>query len=238
MLRKSLFSFLLSSIITVSAWATPLELAKAPTFVDPASITLEVIPPPPAAGSLQQARDLTILMWEQNRRTMYDAQRAWGSVTLEPSYFNEALNARFEEARYPKLYNLMKAVLGDAKIFTDALKLHYKVARPYDADPTMQPIIPVEESFTYPSGHAARGMTSALVLAELFPARRDELLQVGLTLGQDRVIGGVHYVSDIESSVILSQALAQSIIASDAFKAQVLAAQDEINAIQAMQTQP
>lgn len=221
--------------ISFSLWASELQLTKPPVFVNPSDITLELFAPPPVKGSVEEKRDIDILMWEIDSRTIYDAQRAWGSVTLTPSYFNEAINARFEEARYPKLYQLMTNVLGDARIYVDAFKAHYMRPRPYQDNPDLQPIIPVEESSSYPSGHATRGMTAALVFAEIFPQRHEVLVKTGLSLGQDRVIGGVHYPSDIEASVVLAQALAKSITKSDAFKAQVKAAQDEIKSISAMQ---
>lgn len=224
-------------ILSFSAWATPLELAKTPTFVSPNAIQLELLPPPPAPDSLEQKMDNVILMWEQNSRTVYDGQRAWGSVTLTPSYFNEALGARLEESKYPQLYSLINMVMGDSKLYTDAFKNHYKRPRPYNASPAIKPMIPIEESFSYPSGHGTRGMTAALVLAELFPDRRDVLLQTGRTLGQDRIIGGVHYPSDIQAAVTLAESLAKSIIASDAFKTKAKAAQNEIRGISRAQKQ-
>lgn len=221
--------------ISLSLWAADLQLAKSPVFVNPSDITLELLAAPPADGTIEKKRDIDILMWEIDSRTIYDEQRSWGSVTLTPSYFNEAISARFEEARYPKLYQLMTGVLGDARIYIDAFKAHYMRPRPYQDNPALQPIIPVEESSSYPSGHATRGMTAALVFAEIFPQRHDILVKTGLELGQDRVIGGVHYPSDIEASVVLAQALAKSIIQSDVFKAQIKAAREEINSIAAMQ---
>ncbi|MFA6058574.1 MAG: phosphatase PAP2 family protein [Taibaiella sp.] len=221
--------------ISFSLFATDLQLTKTSTFVNPSDITLELLPPPSADGSPEQKRDIDILMWEIASRTIYDEQRAWGSVTLTPSYFNEAINARFEESRYPKLYQLMKTVADDAYIYINAFKTHYKSPRPYQDDPSIKPILPIEESYAYPSGHATRGMTMALVFAEIFPQKREQLIKVGYGLGQDRVIGGVHYPSDIEASVVLAQALAKSIIKSDAFKTQIKVAQQEIDHIASMQ---
>lgn len=223
----SIFLCITSSMI----WAASIQVAKNPTFVDPNDIALELLPAPPAADSLAFQMDTTVLMWEQNTRTEYDANRAWGSVTLTPSYFNEALNARFEESRFPQLYALMNMVLADARLYVDAFKDQYKRPRPYQNDPKVIPIIPIEESTSYPSGHGTRGMTLALVFAEIFPKRSDVLIATGYTLGQDRVMGGVHYPSDISASVTLAQALAESIIASDAFKMKVNEAKDEIASI-------
>lgn len=234
MLRQYLSLFLFT-FIAVCVQAANLEITKTPTFIDPKNIPFETLPPPVAANSDAQSRDMHIVMWEQNSRTIYDIERAWGSVTLEPSYFNEALGVRFEEARYPKLYAIMKTVMNDARIFVDAFKVHYQRPRPYQDSKDVKPVIPVEESYTYPSGHGTRGMTLALVYAELFPKQKEALLKTGLTLGQDRVIGGVHYPSDIEASVILAQALAKNIIASPTFKTQIKDAQDEIVQIKAMQ---
>lgn len=234
-MQRYVLGFLLSFVFSIGAWAAELELPKQPTFVNVEAVTVDLLKPPPAMDSDAQKNDMMILLWEQNRRTIYDAERAWGSVTLTPSYFNQALNARFEESRFPLLYNLMNTVLADTRLYVDAFKVHYKRPRPYQDNPKIKPIIPIEESYSYPSGHGTRGMTTALVFAELFPKRKEQLLQVGLTLGQDRVIGGVHYPSDIDASIQLAHALAQSIIASETFKLQVKAAQGEINRIDAGQ---
>ncbi len=233
MKHRNLGILFLSVIFSFSAFASTLAITKTPTFIDPQNITLETLPPP-AADAETKTRDLAILMWEQNSRTYYDIERAWGSVTLEPSYFNQALGVRFEEARYPKLYSLMKTVMADARIFIDAFKVQYKRPRPYQDNKDIKPAIPIEESYSYPSGHGTRGMTLALVYAEIFPDRHDQLLATGLSLGQDRIVGGVHYPSDIEGSVKLAQSLAKNIVASDAFKAQIKDAEAEIAQIKAL----
>jgi acid phosphatase (class A) len=235
MKQRHLGILLLSLILSFSAFASTLAITKTPTFIEPQNISLETLPPPPTADSEAKKRDLAILMWEQNTRTYYDIERAWGSVTLEPSYFNQAIGVRFEENRYPKLYGLMKTVMADARIFIDAFKVHYKRPRPYQDHKDIKPAIPIEESYSYPSGHGTRGMTLALVYAEIFPERREQILTTGLSLGQDRIIGGVHYPSDIEASVKLAESLAKNIIASDAFKTKLKEAQDEIAQINRIQ---
>ncbi len=231
MLSRSILTLCFTLLFSISTWAAPIGLAGKPTFVNPQDISEELLPQPPAKDSVQEKIDSAILVWEQSRRTDYDYLQAWASVTLDPSHFNEPLGARFEESRFPKLYGIMNTVLADARLYVDAFKAKYKRPRPYQVDPNIKPFIPEEESDTYPSGHATRGMTSALVLAEIFPDKRDALLKSGIKTGQDRVIGGVHYVSDIEASFILADALSKSIIASPVFKSQVAAAQDEIKRI-------
>jgi acid phosphatase (class A) len=62
---------------------------------------------------------------------------------------------------------------------------------------------------SYPSGHATRGLAYAAVLAELVPERREALLERGRQVGVDRVIGGVHWPSDIEAGQRLGAALVE-----------------------------
>ena len=52
-----------------------------------------------------------------------------------------------------------------------------------------------------------------MVLAELRPERREALLAQGRQVGVNRVIGGVHYPSDIEAGQKLGARLAQAWLA-------------------------
>jgi acid phosphatase (class A) len=80
-----------------------------------------------------------------------------------------------------------------------------------------------EESFSYPSGHATRGVLAARVLAELAPARRAELLRLGEQVGYDRVVGGVHYPSDVLAGQRLGAALADELLARPELAAELAA---------------
>ena len=64
-----------------------------------------------------------------------------------------------------------------------------------------------KEGLSYPSGHATISRIEALVLADLVPARRAELLARADEIALSRVIGGVHHPSDIEAGKRLAETL-------------------------------
>jgi acid phosphatase (class A) len=76
-------------------------------------------------------------------------------------------------------------------------------------------------SFSYPSGHATRGTLLARILAELAPERREALLRVGHQIGYDRVVGGVHYPSDVLAGDRLGDAVADALLADPDFRRQL-----------------
>ncbi|MEM9227007.1 MAG: phosphatase PAP2 family protein, partial [Verrucomicrobiota bacterium] len=88
----------------------------------------------------------------------------------------------------------------------------YGRPRPYAANLQVQPCVPLEESTSYPSGHAFAGLCFALLLADIFPEQREALIERGMQIGYDRVVGGVHYPSDVLAGQRLAMACAQVIL--------------------------
>lgn len=50
---------------------------------------------------------------------------------------------------------------------------------------------------SYPSGHTAFGWATALVFAEMWPALQDTILRRGFEFGENRIITGAHWQSDV-----------------------------------------
>jgi acid phosphatase (class A) len=59
--------------------------------------------------------------------------------------------------------------------------------------------------FSYPSGHAAYSRLFALILSELQPERKSEFMARADQAALNRVIGGVHYPTDIEAGKKLAE---------------------------------
>lgn len=81
---------------------------------------------------------------------------------------------------------------------------------------------------SYPSGHTIRGWGMALVLAQLNPARQDEILVAGYEWGQSRVIAGYHWQSDIDASRLLASACFARLQACDKYLEDVKEAREEL----------
>lgn len=81
---------------------------------------------------------------------------------------------------------------------------------------------------SYPSGHAMTGWAWALVLAELAPAKANELMAAGKEMGTSRVICGVHYESDVEAGRDLAAAMVARMHADAEFRADMEKARREV----------
>ncbi len=178
-----------------------------------------LIGPPPEPGSAADKADLDVVLFCQESRNAMNEEQAWIGVTIDIAFFNRALGARYERDWYPRLTELVNDGMKDAKKVADAAKRVFHRPRPYQADPRVKPCIPLEDSFSYPSGHALRACVMAHLLADLVPERGDKLLDYGRRCGMSRVVGGVHYPADVTASFRLGQALSQAIITSPEWQA-------------------
>ena len=96
----------------------------------------------------------------------------------------------------------------------DDLKDKYKRPRPFISHSDIKPCLPLESSFSHPSGHSTWYASTALLLADLMPERRERLIQIGCQGGYRRVYCGMHYPSDVIAGERLAKAITADIIAS------------------------
>jgi undecaprenyl-diphosphatase len=92
------------------------------------------------------------------------------------------------------------AVAGAAALaegITVALKHLTERARPPLADPTIQALVSLPESTSFPSGHAATAFAAATAVGVLHPRLRAPLLGLAVLVAVSRVYLGVHFWSDV-----------------------------------------
>jgi acid phosphatase (class A) len=65
------------------------------------------------------------------------------------------------------------------------------------------------------------------VLSEIFPNQRDALMARSRQIGDDRVLGGVHYPSDIEAGRTLAAAIVKQMLSDPDFQGQLQKVRDE-----------
>lgn len=85
-------------------------------------------------------------------------------------------------------------------------------------------------SYSYPSGHATVGAIAAIVLAELVPERRAELFARGWEYGAARIVGGVHFPTDVESGRLLAASLVVVMLKNERFRHDMESARVELRA--------
>jgi acid phosphatase (class A) len=111
--------------------------------------------------------------------------------------------------------------MQDEPLVTNSAKRHYARTRPFVYFHT-HTCAPKWEHYlihngSYPSGHTTVGWATALVLAEINPARETQILKRGFEYGQSRVICGAHWQSDVDEGRVTGSILCASLHATPRF---------------------
>lgn len=190
---------------------------------------IALLPPPPKAGSPEEAADLDTVRMVFNARTEQEKDRAFKDSGLSFALFQPAIGSEFDLDHLPKTKAMLQQVKKEIGIIIDIPKNHFQRKRPYLIDEHLSLGNP-EPSFSYPSGHSTRGTVYSMVLAELFPDRKGPVLEFGRAIGWDRVLIGKHFPTDIYAGRVLGQAIVKQLMASPNFQADLAAARAEIKA--------
>jgi hypothetical protein len=197
-------------------------------YVKPTDIDWEkLIGPPPKAGSDEQNQEIAKLLEWQAKRTTTDVDRCKAEETADPFIFSGVLGDKFTAKDLPKTASLLKKIQEDVKGITTPAKAKFERKRPPAQDERIKPCVKMEENGSYPSAHATRGVVWSRVLAEMFPDKKDALLKRGLLMGEDRVIAGIHFPSDVAAGQKLGDAIADKLLADPAFQAAMKEAKAE-----------
>jgi len=139
-----------------------------------------------------------------------DVVAAYAEKSFSVFNFAKVVGPFFVEDNLPNTAAFFHKVQKDAAFVTDSAKDYFKRPRPYVADPSLANG-KLEKSFSYPSGHSTESMVLALVLAEIFPEKRDEIIAHARSMGWHRVQIARHYPSDIYAGRVFAQAIAQEL---------------------------
>ncbi len=197
-------------------------------YIKPADVDWEnLLSGPPAAGSDVEKQEIATLLEWQNKRTASDVARCKAEETPDAFIFSGVIGDGFTEQSLPITAKLLKDVAGDIKPITKDAKAKWARKRPPYVDDRIKPCVTLEENGSYPSAHAVRGIVWSTILAELFPEKREKLLARGKLMGEDRVIAGIHFPSDVEAGQKLGRAIAEKLLANAEFQATLTAARQE-----------
>jgi acid phosphatase (class A) len=192
---------------------------------------LALLPPPPPLGTAEDVADRESTLRIYTARTPEEVATGQSEHTVTIFAFTSVIGPFFQPGKLPKTEALFAEVEAETKKIVNRAKNTWKRPRPCVADPTRfaEPGDP-EKSPGYPSGHSTRGTLFALVLAEIFPERREAILAKGRDIGWVRVEIGVHTPLDIYAGRVLGQALARNFLRSPACQADLAAARAEVAA--------
>ena len=175
------------------------------------------VPPPPSPWQTRaEVRRL-----ERLTRHLDDASRQkiayWDAGA--PAYrWIDLVSARLfagtPTSSYPhRVYTYMALAMYDATVATWESKYHYRRPRPSLVDDHVQSALPVPDSPSYPSEHAAAAQAAALVLAHFLPAEAASFQAMAEEAGWSRVLAGLQYPSDYQAGLALGRKVAEEVIA-------------------------
>jgi len=190
---------------------------------------LALLPPPPTPGSAEQEADLNESRMVFKACSPADRARALKDAKLSFSIFEPAIGPVFQPDKLPKAEALLKKIRSEMSDTINAAKDHWQRPRPFRLDSSLL-IGQGEKGFSYPSGHSTWGTLYSLVLSEIFPDKKEALLETGRTIGWDRVLIGVHYHTDVFAGRVLGKAMFNELMKSPEFQKDLEAAKAEARA--------
>jgi acid phosphatase (class A) len=207
--------------------------------------TVAILPPPPLAGSPEQAVDEAVF---RSTRALKGTDR-WALATNDAKLsvaalladFSCALGTTLDPSRMPALVTLVTHALADMSPEIDKTKKFFDRRRPYlvlGGDICTEKTDSLARSPSFPSGHTTIEYGLAMILAQLAPDHAASLLQRGRVLGESRIICGVHWVSDVQSGYLEASSLVSALNGNARFRADLDAARRELDAAQQKPTPP
>lgn len=228
--------------LTVAASAReerPTGYLAADALPDP----LLIVGGPPAEDSPQAAAERA---WFLASRSLEGSPR-WKQAAADAELFGDVGHASFACAvgkaitvkDTPTLSRLMDRMVMDAAKSVAILKTTFNRPRPMVGHDDAPLCVPREDwmktNSSYASSNAAAGWAWALVLAEIAPDRASSVLVRGKEFGDNRVICGLHYASDITAGQAMAAATVAVLHANPEFVKDLATAKAELAAARAPQ---
>lgn len=191
------------------------------------------IPEPPEFTGGEFANDFFYYQWGRDMRENEQEAIAaiWDEgVSLEQA-FEKTLGIKLSEGEAPEIVLLCQRAVTDVADANRKVKEKYKRIRPFATfkDPSLTPWSDPEEeqTFSYPSGHTARGYMYAMVLTVLDPSLSLKLIGRAQEYALHRIVCGHHWKSDIDAALMLVAGIFPMVVSTDAFQAQLKKAREE-----------
>ena len=173
------------------------------------------LPAPPTTDCMDYVDDLIQWQWGKTQRNtprgLQASRESWWEPGMMRIVVAEVLGLdTITNERMPALSRLIEKTYHTGDKSTAYAKKKYMRTRPfvemgedtwaqYDSDY-------LRTNGSYPSGHTAFGWATALVIAEMWPELQDTILRRGFQFGENRIITGAHYQSDVNAGYLCAAA--------------------------------
>jgi acid phosphatase (class A) len=217
-----LFTFLFSPV-----------LAERERFISPFHVDLvKILAPPPLNDSSQTQAEIQELIQIQDKRSSQEEAAAQADVRLTIfQVAGDVLGPKFTPDNLPITVKFVEQMERDEGFIVSSAKETWNRPRPFMLSEKVKPCVRQSRSGSYPSGHATFGYLSGIVLANIVPEKRAEIFARADQYGYHRMVGGVHYRSDVEAGRISGSVIAAIMMQNPNFQEEFLKARSEVRRI-------
>ena len=205
-----------------------------PALVSVADLNLQTqLPPWPAPDSLAAQADLQTVLALQLQRSPADTLEATLDAVRGPvEWAQQVLGPGFQASRFPVTVALLLAVHEDLRAINRAANtVHAFRPRPPLVSPQVSPSLALgAPSSSYPSARTASTAVWAAVLAQVFAAQGPALLAAADRSAWLRLVGGVHFPTDLAGGRVVAAAAVSALAKQAAFQQRLAAALREAQA--------
>ena len=195
----------------------------------------EFLPGPPAINSVQYIKDYLQYEWgKTERETDLGKQAEIDFYAQTANYldaFSKVVGIELSASNTPNIYTLFDYCMTYGEKAQAQAQNSYFYLRPY-ARFNQTTLVPSHENeyknvSSYPSSQAMMGWLFALMMTEICPDKRNEILARGYAYGTSSVISGYHWDSDSYAGCLLASALVSRLHSHTGFNAMISSATTE-----------
>jgi acid phosphatase (class A) len=158
-------------------------------YLDPRQIDVTaLLPPPPDPVSAQERADEEQVAAAVMGRTPTELFEAEEDSMRTVFFFSKSIGPGFDSARLPLTTRFFSHVRSDVEGLIDQAKIYWDRPRPNGTE---------KARGSYPSGHAAFAASTAILLSQLIPSKREAIFAQARMFAENRILLGVHYPSDV-----------------------------------------
>lgn len=189
------------------------------------------VPAPPANSSARTKAELEYLQTLVTKRPERLNAIQKEVMVTEFNFGKHNYKVLTTSAKYKQTAKLLNATYHDMAAAVFHFKKKYNRVRPsvlaQKLEVNLNTAIVSPGHPAYPSGHATGTYTIAYILQELDPANAKQYLEDAKRIAENREIAGLHYPSDTEAGRLLARQIADSLLSSKSFQAQLKRAKAE-----------
>ncbi|TGQ92096.1 phosphatase PAP2 family protein [Mesorhizobium sp. M8A.F.Ca.ET.208.01.1.1] len=187
-----------------------------------------ILPPPPANDSAETKAELGEVLTMQVTRTPEMEARAIADAEENVWRFADVMGPNFNKDKLPKFSAFFDRVVETEGAVVDPAKDVWKRPRPHQLSDLVKPVVKLSSSGSWPSGHATVGTMMGIILSDMVPEKRAQIMARAAEFAHNRIVGGIHFPSDVEMGKISGSVIAAVLLNRDEFTAEYEVARAEL----------